>query len=626
MTILHILLMKTGNKPYRYLAKSAYFLLLLGALGACLWCRPAMADESERDNPWRLGRVILEGVDNLSHGSVLELMENRPSTIIFLAPKPLFSYAAMARDQERVLNLYKANGFFNAKVKVSPTYIHKDRLVDVTVHVDEGDRFHVKQIELILSNPDDEVWRNRLLGVVTLKTGQPLMIEEYANSKEAIGIFLANHGHPLFRLQGQLAVFTDTHEAVARFLVDAGPQLMFGAPILHGQGKVGDDFVMTRLNFLSGQPFSSDVLKMTQQELLNTGLFSSVVVTPLFDEVKDNQVPISIEWQEATPHTLALGLGWGTEDMFRVQISQVNRNMLGLNETLTFEGKYSDIYMGLIGNLGIPVYRKNVFFNLMGGVRQTDNEAYNDRSFFINPMLTYIYDDHWRAGLGFKGTLVKVLDVKTLVDDPEYEEDNHLINSIHFSISYDTRDSMLDATHGLLAQLDVEWASQALGGNVSYFKTIANVTNVIPMSWEKWALAWRIKYGIIAPLESTDHIPLVCRFFPGGSQSIRGYRYQNLGPLDRNSRPLGGEAVLEGSLELRFPLVGELGGVLFVDAGNAYENYYDYSQTLRFTSGAGLRYETPLGPIRLDFGYILNPPAEYEYSNYQVYLSVGQAF
>ena len=108
---------------------------------------------------------------------------------------------------------------------------------------------------------------------------------------------------------------------------------------------------------------------------------------------------------------------------------------------------------------------------------------------------------------------------------------------------------------------------------------------------------------------------------------MRGYPYQRLGPLDSSGNPLGGEAMLVGNLELRFPLWQELGGVVFVDAGNAYEDIDVMSfGDLRYTAGLGLRYNTPVGPLRVDWGFQLNPDPNANIADNDFYLSVGQAF
>jgi outer membrane protein assembly complex protein YaeT len=601
----------------------ALFLLLLYLL---LGGPDSGRAEEEREQPWRVGKVIIEGAEKINDASIIEVMENKPPPAFSLLSIPEFSYLALERDRESISNLYKINGYFNVRVRVRPEYHHETRLADIRVTVRENDLFHIKQVELILPRPEDEAWRGVLREMIDHEPGQPMLMEAYSASKEAVLAYMANHAHPLMRLESQILVYSDTHEAVPRFLIDLGPELKFGPAQIINHSTVQDNFILERLTFIRGEAFSNEELKDSQQILSNSGVFSSVTLTPVYEQKEGSEVPIAVEVYEAAPRSLALGLGYGTEENFRMQISQVNRNILGIGDIVTISGKYSSLYLGLSGDLSIPLYSRHALFDLYGGARETNNESYKERSFFLSPSIIITPDDNWKFVLGVKTLLAAVTEMEVKVPHPDYELSRHMINSFILSAAYDNRDSALAPSRGWLAQLELEASSQVLVSNVAFLKAAVSFSHIIPLPRDKWSLAWKASYGVIMPMENTSRIPLVSRFFPGGSQSVRGYRYQNLGPLDHSGKPLGGESVVEASLELRFPLWGELGGVLFADAGNAYENYTDYSDGLRFTAGAGLRYNTPLGPIRVDIGYILNRPDYYSYDDYQIYLSVGQAF
>ncbi len=593
------------------------------AMILCALVTPALAQESGRHG-WFLGRVEIEGNQHLRANQIQEVMENQPPALLSLQSAPRFDRTSVERDQERIRQLYQEEGFFQAKVAIVLSERAEARLADLKVTVEEGQRFHFGKTELVFVDEKDEVWRESLLSAMGITEGQPVTMDAYGRAKENARAFLANHARPLCQIKGQLLLYTDTMEAIPRLLVQAGPSVKFGRAELMGQGQVDRQFIERRIGFLEGQPFSEEALKQTQQSIFAGNLFSNVTLTPLFEQMQEDQVPIAIDWQEAPPHALSLGLGWGTEDQFRLQIYQVNRNLFKLNDTLTFEGKYSSIYTGLTGRWQVPFGRS--FFELQGGARQTDNEAYNDKSLFINPSFSFELYDKWNLSIGFLASLYSMRELKASVPDPGYYDSDTLVSGFPLALSYDSRDSILNPTRGTLVSLSLQLTSQAFGSDVSFIEPKAGISQIIPLSLKNWAFAWRANGGLILPTEDKERIPLYCRYFPGGSMSVRGYRYQNLGPMDENSRPLGGEAYVEGSLELRFPLIGDLGGVLFVDLGNAYESYHDLSGGLRYTCGAGLRYNTPLGPVRLDFGYILNAPENYDYADYQVYLSVGQAF
>jgi outer membrane translocation and assembly module TamA len=148
-----------------------------------------------------------------------------------------------------------------------------------------------------------------------------------------------------------------------------------------------------------------------------------------------------------------------------------------------------------------------------------------------------------------------------------------------------------------------------------------------------WVLAFKVLPGVLKTLGTEDvvdgdtviGVPLFERLFAGGSTSVRGYRRRELGPLDVNGNPVGGEAVFETSAELRYPLFGSFRGVAFVDAGNVWRESGDVELSdLRYTPGLGVRYDTPIGPIRVDAGF--KTRAEDPGPGVVFHLSVGNAF
>lgn len=142
-------------------------------------------------------------------------------------------------------------------------------------------------------------------------------------------------------------------------------------------------------------------------------------------------------------------------------------------------------------------------------------------------------------------------------------------------------------------------------------------------------LAGRVKGGLIEPMQSTHQIPIYRRFFSGGANSVRGYELNFLGPRNSANDPIGGEAVLEASLELRFPLpiYENLGGVVFMDAGNVFFKIHDMDLgQLKYSPGFGLRYLSPIGPVGVDIAFPTNRINYQQDSRYQIHFTVGYAF
>jgi outer membrane protein insertion porin family len=198
-----------------------------------------------------------------------------------------------------------------------------------------------------------------------------------------------------------------------------------------------------------------------------------------------------------------------------------------------------------------------------------------------------------------------------------------------FLLSFDTRDNVLDPSRGVFAQLGVELAGGAMGGQSDFSKLTAKLANFFPLS-KKLVFGIGITGGY-AWTYKDEEVPIQERFYAGGLNSVRGYKEDSLGPKDEDGVPLGGEELLVGSIELRRNLYRRLKGVLFYDIGNVWSTKDKETETndkietsMRASAGIGFRLITPVGPIRVDYGWILDRRPEEAVGKF--YLSVGHTF
>ena len=177
---------------------------------------------------------------------------------------------------------------------------------------------------------------------------------------------------------------------------------------------------------------------------------------------------------------------------------------------------------------------------------------------------------------------------------------------------------------GLQLRGRVEHANTAVVSDVSFVKLVLEARHYQPIWWQ-FILATRLRMGGIRPYGDSTEVPFNVRFFAGGPGSVRGFPLNRLGPKDANDSPIGGESVFEGSIELRFPIVGSFSGVVFADFGNVFATPFTYAvDNLRYTIGPGVRYHTPIGPLRLDVGFIVDRRTGEDFG--RVEFSIGQAF
>jgi outer membrane protein insertion porin family/translocation and assembly module TamA len=190
-----------------------------------------------------------------------------------------------------------------------------------------------------------------------------------------------------------------------------------------------------------------------------------------------------------------------------------------------------------------------------------------------------------------------------------FQQDNtYVISSLFLEMSRKTTDSDTNPKQGNILVGSLELAPSLLGSELSYFKPSIELITYVQLPFQT-ILAGRMKVQTISDLESNEKIPVLKRLFLGGANSVRGYAFQELGPMDADGNPEGGQTTGLANIELRRPLFGIISGVLFLDVGMVEEKGYHWSgRDLRYSTGGGIRFDTPVGPLRLDIGYKLNPP------------------
>jgi outer membrane protein insertion porin family/translocation and assembly module TamA len=271
----------------------------------------------------------------------------------------------------------------------------------------------------------------------------------------------------------------------------------------------------------------------------------------------------------------------------------------------------------------------NAFLTSSGGYSREIQESFENEQYYIRNQWNIRESDRLLFYLGHNLEANQLLSLDLQPDQTlgaEKEGENYFVSSLVAGTSYQRVDDLLDPHKGWQVFQRLEWGSGLLGSDVSFVKLSLEGRAYLPLD-PLGVLALRARWGSIKELEDTSYVPIFKRYFTGGSNSVRGYPYQKLGPLDDAGNPLGGLTVLEGNLDWRFPLKDSWEGVLFLDAGNVYPRGYELVwDQLRFTTGVGLRYKTPVGPVRVDVGYQLNPPDDAPFHRYQIHFSIGHAF
>ena len=448
----------------------------------------------------------------------------------------------------------------------------------------------VENIDYRIEGPgaDDPVLKG-LAADFPLQSGDTLNHARYQASKNRIRDAALQRGYFDFRfLRHRLEVDLVDHRADAILHVATGPRYRFGEVTLE-QTTFRDDFLRRYLPFAPGDPYHQRELVELRQALTNSGYFSRVDVKPRRKATNGDRVPVVVRLNPLKQHEYRFGIGYGTDTGPRALTGWTVRHLNAKGHRADTELNVSAIRQRLEANYQIPLEDPaHDTLSYAAGIQQEEVDGNPSQRLTSEARLSHLRDDGWLF------TRFLRLEQETFEIGATDERTTLLLPGVIFSrvVAKDR----LNPREGHRLSLTLQGAHDSLLSDVSLGQAILRGKRIDPLG-ERNRLLTRVDLGGTL-IDEFEEVPTSLRFFAGGDQSVRGYDYRQLGPEDESGEVVGGKYLAVASVEFEHRFREKWGVAAFVDTGNAYD---EPGTDLKTGIGVGLRWFSPVGPLRLDF-------------------------
>ncbi|GAB4138291.1 MAG: autotransporter assembly complex family protein [Sphingomonadales bacterium] len=576
--------------------------------------------------------VEIEGLDAIG----LTKQARQLSRLVNEKGQPPSSRAGLSRrvrgDVETLRRLLRAEGYYGAQVFSDIAAADDGGKIDVRLKIDPGQRFQFAPPEIQFTPPIAAEHRDALLNALPLAAGAPARHEAILAAERLLLGRLPQIGHPFADIADRRFIADHAEGTVRIGLdIDAGPKVHYGKLRFEGLEKVSPGLLERMAPWQPGAAYDQRQIDDYRAELYGSGLFSSVSVNPVRpngETAGQEQIDATIQVQvrEALHRTVGFGAGYATSEGFSLEASWTHRNILGSGEELTLLARAATLEQSLNAEFAKPAFfRRDQVLRADISLKREDTDAFSSHGVEAGAAIERRLGRHWVASLGGRAEWVRTNDnLSRITDNLNQGKERFILGALPASLRFDNTDDVLDPRRGARAALIVTPEAGLQDGAFAYARTELTASGYYPLGERQWTvLAARMKIGSVL-FSDTDRLPASRRFFAGGGGSIRGFGYQDVGPLDPQGDPLGGRSVVEFGFETRLRITETIGLVPFIEGGNVYSQSAPKFSGLRWGAGLGGRYYTSFAPIRLDIGVPINPrPGD---NDFQVYISIGQSF
>ncbi|HMK59679.1 MAG TPA: outer membrane protein assembly factor BamA [Dissulfurispiraceae bacterium] len=568
--------------------------------------------EGER---YKVGKISFEGSS---------ISADKLKGIIQLQKGDLYDPDLVTSDNENIQDFYHSLGYLYVST-TEPEVVLNDGKASIVFSINEGMQVRVKSIDVKNNNiiHTDEILKN-----IPLKTNNPYNDVDILDSRIRIQNLYRNKGYLDAGVTIDREISGDS--ATVLFTVHEGSEYYFGKNIVIGNEDTKREVITRALLHKEEDPFNYSLLLGERQRLYRTGLFKDVeaVAWGTDDHVRD----VLYRVEEENAGAVEFGFGYGEFEKFRGFLDITYKNLFGMNRQITFRTEMSTLTRRFI----LQYFEPLVFGHDLAFKAQFLREYKKEMNFDTGDINYRLNRYSATAGVEkkltdkIKGELYFVLDnVKTYDVKPDIiltREDTGslLISGVKTGLIYDSRDNPVNPRSGTLAGITYKIATAMLLSETDFNKIQMYANKYVGLG-KHVVVAVSLRGGAAKGFSGTSELPLVERFFLGGRTTVRGYAQDTLGPKGTDNNPTGGNAFLMGNMEFRFDVWKGFGLVTFLDWGNVWQKTEQVTfNDIKYTTGLGLRYNTPVGPLSVDYGYKLNRRTGE--SKGEIHFSVGQSF
>lgn len=576
------------------------------------------------------------------------------SQLVHLIKEPPDSLLALERrarlDTKTALDLLHSEGYYDGKAWFQ---MQETTPAAVTLFLEPGRRYTLRQarIEYLPSPHVPEAFKNRtrpagFLGlqreplppprfadtVPGLEPGLPVTASRILSAVEKLPEGLRRKGYPLARIaRTEYTLDRTAHELDALVIIEPGSPALMGAVKVLGNEDVDAEYLQNIVPWtMDHRPWNSDVVEDYANTLRGLGLFRTVEVRPLADAAEPLEdglvsLPAEVVVQERPFRTISGSARYSTGTGFGLEAGWEHRNLFHNGEKLTITTPFATEIQGIKAAFEKPAFLspKQRFLASASALRE-DTDAYLKEGISVGAGMERRFSRRWWGGFGLSGE-------SGYLKDNEHKRQDYSILRPEVHLRFDSRNNVLDPVRGAQVEARFSPFSGFYGESFSAWAgTLATNLYYAPLRDDKdrpddfLVLAARLEGGFMSGSELRK-IPSNLRYFAGGASTVRGYTYQSIGPRDREDDPLGGRSYQLVNLEARFKITEDVGIVPFVDGGMVYKDEYPHIiGDMDWGAGLGLRYFTPIGPLRFDVATPLR--RDEDDAPLQFYISIGQSF